>query len=315
MRTDQPARNETFAEEERAREWMRDRLRSFVIPAYHSFDIFNTFARSIPFASLSIRSFPYRLHRLTIALFYSSCRIIHRLAISLGSKSLPSRRWTSSRVHRARQLSILSTTNSMLERWLNRSLILSEYNPGILVMLCSTRLATVQRDHDKRSMPSCHLHRLNIRFYRAIHVVSFHHLMEVHRVTPRRSCRNPTEVKRIHRSKCRSHRRRIRKPSADIAKVIICLNVSTHVRFLVVRKSRKMFLSHSSSFDVWWEWCSLLSRAEEVPLRHMHSCDQSKHYAWRRVRRWWQSYSSATVISSVESSAWPCATWKCLPLE
>lgn len=128
MRSDQLARNETFTkgERERAREWMRERLRPFVIPGYHSLDIFNTFARSIPFASLVIRSFPYRLLRLTIELFYSLCRIIHRLAISLGSKSLPFRRWTTSRVRRARQLSILSITSSMLERWLNRSLISSE---------------------------------------------------------------------------------------------------------------------------------------------------------------------------------------------
>lgn len=173
----------------------------------------------------------------------------------------------------------------------------------------------VQRYHDKRSMPFCHLHRITIRFYRAIHVVSFHRLMEVHRVPPRRSCRNQSEVKRIHRSKSHSHRRRIQKPSAVIAKVIICPNVFTHVGFQVARKSWMILSSHSSSFDVWWEWCSLLSRVEKVPLRHMHSCDQSEHSAWRWVRRWWQSYSSATAISSVESSAWPCATWKCLPLE
>lgn len=78
----------------------------------------------------------------------------------------------------------------------------------------------------------------------------------------------------------------IRKQSVDIVKVIICPNVSTHVRFFLPSIRFFHSLSLCSSFNVWWKRWNLLSRLEKMSLCQLYSCDQFQS-STRRWFRWW----------------------------
>ena len=86
-----------------------------------------------------------------------------------------------------------------------------------------------------------------------------------------------------------NHFNSIRKQSVDIVKVIICPNVSTHVRTFSYFYSRFLFGDFFvlfSSFNVWRKWWNLLSCLEKMSLCELYSRDQFTS-STRRWFRWW----------------------------